>query len=119
MVAVGLFLSGCGSDAAVNICFFFFGEVVGDKKRQKYSVFVQIFWTLGAMLLTLLFFLIDNWRLNWIIVVVIPALIKMFLLLFYIEETPQFLIKKGVEPTIKAMNRIGYINLGIREILDR
>ncbi|MFO0002060.1 MAG: MFS transporter, partial [bacterium] len=35
MVAVGLFLSGCGCDAAINICFFFFGEVVGDKKRQK------------------------------------------------------------------------------------
>jgi MFS family permease len=34
MAAFGLFLSGAGSDAAINICFFFFGEVVGDKKRQ-------------------------------------------------------------------------------------
>jgi len=85
MVAVGLFLSGCGSDAAVNICFFFFGEVVGDKKRQQYSVLVQVFWTIGAMLLALLFFLIDNWRLNWIIVVVIPAIIKLIVLLLYIE----------------------------------
>jgi MFS family permease len=25
MVAVGLFFSGCGCDAAINICFFFFG----------------------------------------------------------------------------------------------
>lgn len=25
MVAVGLFLCGCGCDAGINICFFFFG----------------------------------------------------------------------------------------------
>ena len=30
MVAIGFFLSGCGCDAAINICFFFFSEVVGD-----------------------------------------------------------------------------------------
>ena len=30
MVAVGLFLGGMGSDAGINICFFFFGEAVGD-----------------------------------------------------------------------------------------
>lgn len=34
MAAAGLFLSGAGADASINICFFFFGEVVGDKKRQ-------------------------------------------------------------------------------------
>jgi hypothetical protein len=75
MVAVGLFLSGCGCDAAINICFFFFGEVVGDKKRQKYSVFVQIFFTLGAMVVTLFFSLIDSWRFNWIVLVAGPAVI--------------------------------------------
>lgn len=34
VASVGLFFSGAGGDAAINICFFFFGEVVGDKKRQ-------------------------------------------------------------------------------------
>jgi len=94
MVAVGLFLSGCGCDAAINICFFFFGEVVGDKKRQKYSVFVQIFFTLGAMVVTLV------------------------LLIWYIEETPQFLVKKGIKTTLKALNRIGRINTGLRSVVD-
>lgn len=49
--------------------------MVGDKKRQKYSVFVQIFFTLGAMAVTLFFSLIDNWRVNWIILVAGPAII--------------------------------------------
>jgi hypothetical protein len=85
MVAVGLFFSGCGCDAAINICFFFFGEVVGDKKRQKYSVFVQIFFTLGAMTITLFFSLIDSWRINWIVLVAGPSVIVLVLLYFYIE----------------------------------
>jgi MFS family permease len=118
MVAVGLFLSGCGCDAAINICFFFFGEVVGDKKRQKYSVFVQIFFTLGAMTVTLFFSLIDSWRINWIVLVAGPAIIELALLVWYIEETPQFLVKKGVKATLKALNRIGKINTGLRSVLD-
>lgn len=84
MVAVGLFFSGCGCDAAINICFFFFGEVVGDQKRQKYSVFVQIFFTLGAMTVTLFFSLIDSWRINWIALVAAPAVIELILLIWYI-----------------------------------
>lgn len=75
MVAVGLFFSGCGCDAAINICFFFFGEVVGDQKRQKYSVFVQIFFTIGAMMITLFFSLINDWRINWIVLVTGPAIV--------------------------------------------
>ena len=75
MVAVGLFFSGCGCDAAINICFFFFGEVVGDAKRQKDSVIVQIFFTVGAMVITLFFSLIDSWRINWIILVAGPAVL--------------------------------------------
>ena len=118
MVAVGLFFSGCGCDAAINICFFFFGEVVGDERRQKYSVFVQIFFTLGAMIITFFFSVIDSWRINWICLVTVPAIIELLLLIFYIEETPQFLLKKGVAVTKKALNRIGRINKNQDNILD-
>ena len=75
MIAVGMFFCGCGCDAGINICFFFFGEVVGDEKRQKYSVIVQIFFCLGAMVTTLFFYLINSWRLNWIILVAGPSVL--------------------------------------------
>lgn len=117
MVAAGLFLCGCGSDAGINICFFFFGEVVGDEKRQKYSVFVQIFFTLGAMVITLFFFLIASWRVNWIILVTAPAILELVLLYFFVYETPQFLLKKGTNVTLKYMNKIGKTNQGIDNIL--
>lgn len=57
MAAVGFFLSGFGSDASINICLFFFGEAVGSKNRQKYSIIVQIFFALGALVVTLFFFI--------------------------------------------------------------
>lgn len=75
VVAAGMFLCGCGCDAGINICFFFFGEVVGDEKRQKYSVIIQIFFCLGAMATTLFFYLIPSWRINWIILVTAPSII--------------------------------------------
>jgi hypothetical protein len=57
MAAVGFFLSGFGSDASINICLFFFGETVGTKKRQKYSIIVQIYFALGALIATFFFYL--------------------------------------------------------------
>ncbi len=111
MVAAGLFLCGCGSDAGINICFFFFGEVVGDEKRQKYSVFVQIFFCLGAMVITAFFFMIESWRINWIALVTTLSIIELFLVFFFVYETPQFLLKKGINESLKVLNQIGKINL--------
>jgi MFS family permease len=85
MAGFGLFLSGAGSDAAINICFYFFGEVVGDKKRQQYSVIVQILFTLGAMTVTLFYYLIPNWRIVSIISITIPSIIGLLLLVLYVE----------------------------------
>jgi hypothetical protein len=42
----------------------------------------------------------------------------LFFIAIYIEETPQFLIRKGPEVAIKALNRIGKINKGINNILE-
>jgi uncharacterized membrane protein len=96
MAAVGFFLSGFGSDASINICLFFFGEVVGTNKRQKYSIIVQIFFALGALIVTFFFFLFYNWRVVWCLLVAAPALIELILLYCYIEETPEFLIKSSM-----------------------
>lgn len=91
---------------------------MGDEKRQKYSVIIQIFFTVGAMLTTLFFYLIPSWRLNWIILVAAPSTLQVILLWIYIEETPQFLLKKSNEKALKALNRIGKINKGRSSILD-
>ena len=48
---------------------------------------------------------------------VIPSIIVLILIIFYVEETPQFLIRKGVPQTLKALNRIGKINKSRANIL--
>lgn len=97
MAAVGLFFAGAGSDAAINICFYFFSEVVEDEKRQKYSIVVQIAFTIGAILVTVLFYIIPSWRIVVIISITVPAIIAFILVFLFVEETPQFLLRKGVE----------------------
>ena len=119
MAAIGMFLCGFGSDVSVNIAFFFFGEVVGDEKRQKYSVFVQIWFPVGSIIITSFFWFMDDWRIIWIIVLVVPCVIGLVLMYFFCYETPQFLTKKGVDHTLKYMNKIGQINSGIDNILTR
>ena len=85
MAAFGLFLAGGGGDAAINICFYFFSEVVSDSKRQTYSIIIQFAFSFGAMFITLLFYLFDSWRYVVISAVTIPAIIG-FLILFFLVE---------------------------------
>ena len=83
MAAVGMFMCGFGSDVSVNIGFFFFGEVVGSDKREKYSVFVQIWFPVGSIIITAFFYFMDNWRIIWIIVLASPCLLNFFLMYFF------------------------------------
>jgi cytochrome c oxidase subunit IV len=87
---------------------------VGNRKRQKYSVIVQMFFTVGALVMTLFFYVIDNWRINWCFLVVAPSLLTLVLIFMYIEETPQFLMKQDLIKALEALNRIGKINLDRR-----
>ena len=48
---------------------------------------------------------------------VIPSVVILIFIVLYVEETPQFLIRKGVPQTLKALNRIGKINKGQTNIL--
>ena len=69
------------------------------------------------MAITGLFYLIDEWRINWIIMVTGPAIIGFILLWFFVYETPQFLLNKGTAYTLKVLNKIGKINEGIDNLL--
>jgi len=93
--------------------------VVGDEKREKYSVFVQIWFPVGAMVITGFFYLMDNWRVIWIILIVGPGMLGIILMYFCCYETPQFLVKKGPDHTAKIMNKIGKINLGIDNVISK
>ena len=84
MAAFGLFLAGGGADAAINICFYFFSEVIEDAKRQRYSIVVQIAFTIGAMTVTLLFYTIPSWRIVVIVSITVPSIIGFILVFFFV-----------------------------------
>jgi len=69
------------------------------------------------MALTGLYKVIGNWRIISIILTALPAVILLFLFILYVEETPLFLLKGKNDKALRALNRIGYINFGLRDIL--
>ena len=84
VAAVGFFLSGFGSDVALNLTLLFFAEEVGSKKRQKYSIIVQMFFAIGALVSIFFFYIFDHWRVVWIVLVAIPAVVELLLIHSYI-----------------------------------
>ena len=79
---------------------------------------MQPWFAVGACVLTTAFIWIENWRIVVAILLTAPSCVLLFFVIFYIEETPQFLLRKGIPQTLKALNRIGKINLGIKNILE-
>ena len=80
---------------------------------------MQIWFPVGAMVITGFFYFMDNWRIIWLILIMGPSVLGLALMFFTCYETPQFLVKKGPEHTVKIMNKIGKINLGIDDVLTK
>jgi hypothetical protein len=72
------------------------------------------------MTVVLLYFLIGNWKIISIISTTIPITIILFLIVTYVEETPQFLLSKNNpnKKALKSLNRIGRINLKMDELIS-
>lgn len=54
-----------------------------------------------------------------IIGVAAPMFITMALILYYLEETPTFLVKKDIDYAVKALNRIGKMNKGRDDLITK
>ena len=83
MVVVGVVLSGMGINVACGMAFCYLSETVEDNKRQKYSILVQVSFTVGTMLLTGLYATIGDWRIISIILQAVPVIATFLLYLFY------------------------------------
>lgn len=74
-------------------------------------------YTFGAMILTGLYYALGNWRIVSVIIQLIPVALTFVVFVFYAEETPMFLLKGSNKEALRALNRIGYINYGMKDIL--
>ena len=118
MTTAGLFLCGMGLFPSSLLSLCFFSEMVSPGGRQTASTVVQLYTPVGGLLAVVFFYVIDHWRVVWGLLITLPILVMLFLIIFYLEETPKFLLRQGPKATVKALNRIGRINTGREETFE-
>lgn len=94
-VGIGLFMMGYGSDSAINICFYFITETMEAKYRQKYSILIQVFFSLGGVVNIGYFYIFKNWKIITWIFLIVPSVICIILIVKVIKDTPYFLVKRN------------------------
>lgn len=84
-VGIGGFLLGFGSNGAINVHYSFFKELITGKTRERMIIAVQLAFSLGISLISLLSYLIDNWKYTMAFFILVPSLLSGILFFQYIE----------------------------------
>jgi MFS family permease len=95
ILLISRFIVGLGLGGA-NIPFDLLAEFLPAKQRGKFLISTEYFWTLGSSLVSLLaWLLLDQygWR-ALVLVVMLPVLITSIFAMFYIPESPRWLLVK-------------------------
>lgn len=108
----GLFLLNCGTDGAMKFSFNFLAEYYHPQLREKYSILIQVFYTLGYLLICGSSYFIADWRITAGIFIVLPAVAGFIFCVYYLPEIPRYLAKNGEQHMRKVLNRIAGINKG-------
>lgn len=92
MAQIGLLCAGFGVDPSINTVFYFISETVENKSRQKHSTIIQFFFSFAGIVNVLNYYIFKNWRLISYLFFVIPTTIAAFIVYWFIQETPQFMV---------------------------
>jgi len=78
MIGIGSFCLGFGANAAITIHYSFFKELVLGKTRSSMIIAIQIAFSIGVSLISLLSYLIDDWKYTIFFFILIPSLISLY-----------------------------------------
>lgn len=92
MAAIGLLMCGMGSDSTLAVLGSIGAECCDDNFRQKATSIVQGAFTIGALLVTLFYYLFEDWKIATIYCLAIPAFINAAVIILFVKETPMYLI---------------------------
>jgi MFS family permease len=95
MVGVGSFFMGFGANGAITIHYSFFKELVLGKTRERMIIAIQLAFSIGISIISLLSYLINQWKYTLGFFITVPSLLA-FLIFKYVEETPEFTLKAGI-----------------------
>ena len=85
MAGLGLFLCGFGSDSVLNITSSIIAEQYNDKVRQKHFSMIQGAFTVGALFVTLIYYLWKDWFITVTFCLFIPSLITLATFFFIVK----------------------------------
>ena len=79
MVSLGTFLIGLGVNAATNLHYTFLKEFMIGKYRSTSIVAIQILFSLGISLISLVSLLFSNWKIMIFFFIILPSLLLLAL----------------------------------------
>ena len=92
--SVGLFVCGFGIETCFNLGLYFVSELLENRRRQRIAVFIQGIFCVGGLFTVLIFYLLKDWKIIFIVFCLIPLVACLAFNIFFVKETPQFLIKR-------------------------
>lgn len=85
MIGIGSFLLGFGANGAINIHYSFFKELVLGKTRSRMIIAIQLAFSLGISLISLLSYLIDDWKYTMGFFILAPSILAAILMFRFVE----------------------------------
>ena len=107
---VGLLFAGAGCESNMRINLSIMNEVVDYHLRQKYSLILQCSFGVGGIFVAISYYLLEDWRWVNTYFCTIPSIICFIIVVCFLEETPNYLMKKGSKAVLKSLQRIALIN---------
>ncbi|MCI4389673.1 hypothetical protein PGIGA_G00101320 [Pangasianodon gigas] len=86
-------LYGFGSKGGWMVAFVLITELVGVEYRRPVAVFIQMFFSIGILILPLMAYLITNWR--WLQVAITAPYLCFLAYYWFIPESPRWLISQN------------------------
>jgi hypothetical protein len=82
MIGIGSFLMGFGANAAITLHYSFFKDLVLGKTRSRMIIAIQLAFSFGVSFISLLSYLISQWKYTIAFFILIPSVIAIFLFKF-------------------------------------
>ena len=107
----GMFVVGMSVQSCYNLVICILSEVLENGQRQKKTILVNAFFTIAGFGAVGSFYILQSWRPVFIFLQLIPFIASLIFAYFFVQETPQFLIKiNSVQEILDSLHFIAKIN---------
>lgn len=111
MGSIGLFINFAAKGIQIQLIYCYITQTVEESKRGKYQTIIFMFEALGSALNGPVIYVLGNWKTFSMVMYVIPNIVVLFLLLFFIQQTVyDSMIYHSTDKTMAMVQNISFIN---------